>query len=361
MRFQDQITLIFLLTLYGLSSLSASSCNDTRVNIGIKEALSYLSLSTSLDVPTRQSLKGIKTKGNRPIVTVIVSLIDKNYAEFIRPWLQRIRSFYYNLGTIVDGRIVIPMLESMDFYSFNECRNQSVPVICTYMHQCHNDSDRKKVWNTKNWMLHSIIDSGYDLLFMDIDIIMQKNIVVGIESLPNFSTLDIIIAGHSYSNDVNSGFFYAKSNNRTNLFFKHSYHAFIKENKGVWQPRNSPLFNYHGSDQSCFDSLLGNNYNHVPQIASSIGLTFKKLTIQNATLYTEWSRKGAEQDGHWGYNLTTDKFFTLHLTNMPLDRKKFKLRLFYGIQQPRNGIPSRNASRNGVIHYRPLKTTKVQI
>jgi hypothetical protein len=335
MRFHVQITVIFFLTLY--YGLSAGS-NDTRIDrvgIGIEEALSYLSRSSSLDMPTRQSLKFIN--GNRtnqtPIVTVIVSLIDKNYAEFIRPWLQRIQSFYSNLGTNTDGRIIIPMLESMDLYSFDECRNQSVPIICTYLHQWHNDSDRKIIGNTKNWLLHSIIDIGYDLLFMDIDIIMQKNIVLGIESLPNFPTLDIIIAGHSYSNDVNFGLFYAKSNNRTKVFFKHNYHDFIKENTGVWQPRSSSLFNYHGSDQSCFDSLLGNNYNHVPQIASSIGLTFMKLTIQNAILYTEWSRKGKEQDGHWGYNLTSDKFLTLHLTNMPLDRKKKKLRLFYGIHQ----------------------------
>lgn len=332
MRFYVQITVIFFLTLYGLSAVSNDTRND-RVSIGIKEALSYLSRSSSLDEPIRQSLKFIK--GNKPnqtpIVTVIVSVIDKNYAEFIRPWLQRIQSFHFNKGTNTDGRIIIPLLDSMDLYSFGECRNQSVPIICTYLHQHHIDSDRKIVGNTKNWLLHSIIDIGYDLLFMDIDIVMQKNIVLGIESLPNFPTLDIVIAGHSYSNDINFGLFYAKSNNRTKAFFKHNYYAFVKENNGVWQPRSSPLFNYHGSDQSCFDSLLGNNYKHIPQVASSIGLTFMKLTIQNAILYTEWSRKDKEQDGHWGYNLTTDKFFTLHLTNMPLDRKKKKLRLFYGM------------------------------
>lgn len=230
---------------------------------------------------------------------IIATMSDKNYISYLKSWHDRIRTFGHK-STIV--------IESMDVEVDTTC--STFGLICTkYNTKITADI---RIMEKKPHFQFKLLQTGYDLLFCDIDIFWNHDILAEIRAHPNFNKTDILITGHGYNEYCNVGLFYAKSNSRTKSFFYQLYQNMINKN------RKKEAF-----EQNIFNAMLNIGdirYKRFPPIIDKLNLTYE---ILDRSRFTEW-------DGHkWGFNKPEGSFSSLHLTSMSLKDKKTCLSTYY--------------------------------
>lgn len=148
------------------------------------------------------SLKDVYFTGD----IIIATMSDNNYASYLKPWYDRIR-FFGHEDTII--------IESMDDDVDKACNVSR--LLCTKFNSQKVVDIR--IMDKKPYFQLNLLQTGRDLLFCDIDILWQKDILQGIRSHAKFNSSDLIITGHGYNEYVNIGLMYIKSNDRTISFF----------------------------------------------------------------------------------------------------------------------------------------------
>lgn len=242
------------------------------------------------------SLKDVYFTGD----IIIATMSDNNYASYLKPWYDRIR-FFGHEDTII--------IESMDDDVDKACNVSR--LLCTKFNSQKVVDIR--IMDKKPYFQLNLLQTGRDVLFCDIDILWQKDILQGIRSHAKFNSSDLIITGHGYNEYVNIGLMYIKSNDRTISFFTQLYKNMINKHR---KPE--------AYDQNVFNAMLNIGdirYKRFPPIIDQLNMTY---TILDKNLFTEWDGK------RWGVLNPVNTFYSLHLTSMSQANKMICVNEFYG-------------------------------
>lgn len=258
---------------------------------------------------------------------MIITNSDRKYANFIKYWGRRLESMgLHNY-----------LIECTDLHCYTACVRDLSIHHCTNFTQF--TASRNQLDDLKAALLLSAVSKGYDVLYSEMDVYWNSNILVSISNLiREHDPIDVLMSGHYYCPTVNIGLMYIKSTKST-IEFLQSYYGNVSTLLDPSKKEKGKKRNIYLNDQNIFDSLLCNIHELIPRRF----LNCSKGNDNTTTIYTKsgsfrWMMLPFNRFGSfraipacWGHGVQKSQLHSLHLTNLNYSTKADKLIGYYNI------------------------------
>lgn len=195
----------------------------------------YKALETVTLASSRDELEAVLSKASMPNKTVIIAILNKAYIEGDKPMLDIfLESFWLGEGT--QFLINHLLLVAMDQTAYERC--QFLRLHCYKLVTDGVDFGGEKLYMSRDFInmmwtrtlfLGAVLQRGYSFIFTDVDVMWLRNPV---RKLRENNNDDILISCDKFGTDrwcryhlINTGFYYARSNNNTISLFQKWYNA----------------------------------------------------------------------------------------------------------------------------------------